>query len=64
MSEEPNEGGDPGPDTLSELAKQVKATQRYDGVTVRLGRVRGRAFRDDDFRISGQGKTTVRVARR
>ena len=60
--EEENEGGDPGPATLDELAEQVRATQRYDGVRVRFGRVRGEAFRDDDFRISGQAETTVRVS--
>jgi hypothetical protein len=62
--QEQNEGGDPGPDSLDELAQQVRATQRYDGVIARMGRVRGEAFRDDDFRISGQAETTVRVSRR
>jgi hypothetical protein len=62
--EEQNEGGDPGADSLDELAEQVRATQRYDGVTVRIGRVRGEAFRDDAFRISGQAEATVRVTRR
>ena len=61
--EEQNEGGDPGPSTLDELAEQVKATARYDGVGLRIGRARGEAFRDDDFRISGQAETTVRVRR-
>ena len=28
---------------------------------LRVGRVRGEAFRDDDYRISGQAETTVRV---
>src|SRR6478735_4488466 len=54
-----NEGGDPGPATLNELAEQVRATERYDGVSVRVGS-RGRsaeAFTDDDFRISGQVET-------
>ena len=62
--EEENEGGDPGPSTLEELAESVRSTQRYDGVTLRIGRSRTRAFRDDDFRISGQADTTVRVTRR
>jgi hypothetical protein len=62
--EEENEGGDPGPATLDELAEQVEATQRFDGVSLRLGRVRGEAFRDADYRISGQAETTVRVSRR
>jgi hypothetical protein len=62
--EEENEGGDPGPGSLDELAAQVRSTQRFDGVSLRIGRVRGEAFRDDDFRISGQAETTVRVSRR
>jgi hypothetical protein len=56
-----NEGGDPGPATLDELAEQVKATARFDGVGLRLGRARGDAFRDDDFRISGQAEARVKV---
>jgi hypothetical protein len=62
--EEENEGGDPGPSTLEELADTVRSTGRYDGVSVRIGRTRARAFRDDDFRISGQADATVRVERR
>jgi hypothetical protein len=62
--EESNEGGDPGPGTLDELAERVRSTQRWDGVGLRIGGERTRAFRDDDFRISGQAETTVRVVRR
>jgi hypothetical protein len=62
--EEENEGGDPGPSTLEELAESVRATQRWDGVTLRIGRSRTKAFRDDDLRLSGQAETTVRVSRR
>ena len=43
----------------------MRATERYDGVSVRVGS-RGRsaeAFSDDDFRISGQVETTTRVVR-
>jgi hypothetical protein len=59
-----NEGGDPGPANLDELADDVRATERYDGVTVRVGsRDKANAFVDDDFRISGQAETTVRVIR-
>ena len=61
--EEDNEGGDPGPSSLDELAAEVRATERFDGVSLRIGRARGEAFRDDDFRISGQAETTVRVSR-
>ncbi len=60
--DEGSEGGDPGAATLDELADQVKATARFDGVGLRIGRTRGEAFRDDDFRISGQAETTVRSA--
>ena len=55
--------GDPGPGTIRELADEVEATARYDGVTFRLGSARGRAFRDDDVRISGRAEATVRVTR-
>jgi hypothetical protein len=62
--EEENEGGDPGPATLDELAESIRATQRWDGVVLRIGRERTRGFRDKDFRLSGQAETTVRVSRR
>jgi hypothetical protein len=62
--EDDNEGGDPGPKSLRELASRVRSTGRYDGVSVRVGRARGRAFRDAGFRISGQADATVRVVRR
>jgi hypothetical protein len=58
-----DEGGDAGPGTLDELAEQVKATERFDGVGVRIGRVRGEAFRDADYRISGQATATIRITR-
>jgi hypothetical protein len=62
-SDQQNEGGDAGPSTLDELAKQVDATARFDGVGLRLGRVRGDAFRDADYRISGQAESTIRITR-
>src|SRR6201999_215891 len=43
--------GDPGPGSLAELADEVDANARYDGVTLRLGATRTRAFRDNGFRI-------------
>jgi hypothetical protein len=61
--EEENEGGDPGPSSLDELTADVRATERFDGVSLRIGRVRGEAFRDDHYRISGQAETSVRVSR-
>jgi hypothetical protein len=62
--DERTEGGDPGPGTLRELASEIEDAARYDGVSVRVGRARGKAFRDRAFRISGQAETTVRVVRR
>ena len=61
--DEDDEGGDPGPATLTELAEQVRGTERYDGVSVRIGNARGKAFRDDVYRISGQGETSIRIVR-
>ena len=55
--------GDEGPRSLSELSDSVAANARYDGVTLRLGGARARAFRDDAFRISGRAEATVRVTR-
>ncbi len=55
--------GEAGPSSIRELADEVEATERYDGVTFRLGGARGRAFRDDDVRISGRAEATVRVTR-
>ena len=50
-----------GPGQPARLEAQIRATARYDGVSVRIGRARGQAFRDDDFRISGLGATRTRV---
>jgi hypothetical protein len=55
--------GDEGPKTLKALAKQVRATARYDGVIVHDGRVHARAFRDDRYRISGTAEAKIRVTR-
>lgn len=62
--DEDDQSGDAGPKTLAELAAQVRATGRSDGVSLRLGSARAAAFRDADFRISGRAETTVRVVRR
>jgi hypothetical protein len=59
--DEGDEGGDPGPTSLRELASQVRATQRYDGVSIRIGRARADAFRDEEFRVSGLAETTIRI---
>ena len=56
--------GDPGPRNLRALAKRIRAIRRYDGVRVRTGAGRKRAFRDPRLRISGRATATVRVVRR
>jgi hypothetical protein len=55
--------GDEGPRSLRDLSEEVKGNARYDGVTLRLGAARGRAFRDAGLRISGRAEATVRVTR-
>jgi hypothetical protein len=56
-----DDAGNAGPGSLGELAGEVAATARYDGVTFRLGNARGRAFRDSAIRISGRGEATLHV---
>src|SRR3954452_10968002 len=56
--------GEAGPGSIRELADEVEATARYDGVTFRLASARGRAFLDEDVRISGRAEATVRVQKR
>jgi hypothetical protein len=56
--------GEEGPSSIRELADEVEATARYDGVTFRLGSERGRAFRDDAVRISGRAEATLRIQKR
>ena len=62
--DERDEGGDPGP---GDAARARGAGPRRPRATTacpsRIGRARGEAFRDDDFRISGQAEATVRVTR-
>ena len=56
--------GEPGPRNLRALAERIRALRRYDGVRVRTGAGRKRAFRDADLRISGRATARVRVVRR
>ena len=56
-------GGDPGPTSVSELADEITALGRYDGVGLRNGGDTVPAFRDDELRLSGRVRTTVRVVR-
>jgi hypothetical protein len=55
--------GNPGPRNLRKLASRIRSVRRYDGVRVRAGGGRSRAFRDPDLRISGRATTRVRVVR-
>jgi len=65
ISDEGGEGGgDAGPPDLRALASRIRSIHRYDGVRVRAGGSRTRAFRDDELRISGRASTSVRVVRR
>jgi len=56
--------GNPGPRNLRALASRIRSIHRYDGVRVRAGGERMRAFRDRELRISGRATTRVRVSRR
>jgi hypothetical protein len=57
-----DDGGDPGPKSFSELAKQIAATHTYDGTHVSFGKGTSRRFyRDPRYRISGNASTTVRI---
>jgi hypothetical protein len=56
--------GDAGPRNLRALAGRIRSLRRYDGVRVRTGSGRVRAFRDRDLRISGRATARVRVVRR
>jgi hypothetical protein len=55
--------GSEGARTLGQLARRIKRIQRYDGVNLRAGGVRTRAYRDPLLRISGRTPMTVRVRR-
>ncbi|HET8950174.1 MAG TPA: hypothetical protein VFN44_06680, partial [Solirubrobacteraceae bacterium] len=55
--------GDPGPRNLRDLADRIRGLHRYDGVHLRAGGERTRAFRDRRLRISGRAETRVRVVR-
>jgi hypothetical protein len=62
--EEEANPGELGPASVDELADAIAQTQRYDGVTMRVGRERVRAYRDAAERLSGRVTATVRVVRR
>jgi hypothetical protein len=52
-----------GPASLDGLISAIGSLRRWDGVRLRLGSARGRAFRDERLLISGRVATIVRVAR-
>jgi|GEM_PF-1006233 len=56
--------GDPGPTSLAQLAADVAALSRYEGVTLRMSDKSAPAFRDPDFRISGRAELRLRVTKR
>ena len=62
--EEEDASGREGARTLDGLARRIKDLQRYDGVRLRSGGIRTRAYRDPDLRISGRVSTVVRVMRK
>ena len=62
--DEGDSAGRYGPRTLDELAERIEDLGRYDGVRLRAGGVRTRAYRDADLRISGRASATVRVVRK
>ena len=62
--EEEDSSGREGARTLDGLARRIKDLQRYDGVRLRAGSIRARAYRDPDLRISGRASTVVRVVRK
>jgi hypothetical protein len=51
-----------GPARLNDLIEMISALGRWDGVELRLAGNQRRAFRDDDLVITGQARTTVRIA--
>jgi hypothetical protein len=57
------EGDEPlGPARLNDLIEGISALGRWDGVELRVGGRDRRAFRDDDMVITGQARTTIRIA--
>jgi hypothetical protein len=57
---------DEGPQSLDELAREVRAIARYDGVSLFVDSERGDgepAYRDPDVRLSGRVSARVRVRR-
>jgi hypothetical protein len=65
LGAEPDEGEKPnGPARLNDLIDSIHALGRWDGVEMKIGGQRKRAFRDEDLVITGRVSTRVRVLRR
>jgi hypothetical protein len=62
--EEGDSSGREGARTLDQLARRVRSIARYDGIRLRAGGERTRAYRDADLRISGRASRVVRVVRK
>jgi hypothetical protein len=60
FGEEEDEG--PKPARLNDLIKAISALGRWDGVELRIGDRRKRAFRDDDLVVTGRARAEVRIA--
>ncbi|MGH2949758.1 MAG: hypothetical protein ACRDPC_26450, partial [Solirubrobacteraceae bacterium] len=58
------EGGDNGPASLDDLIESIRSLERWDGVQLRMGGKRRRAFLDEDLIITGRAGTRVRIVRR
>jgi hypothetical protein len=56
-------GVEPGPGSLRELAAAIRSLQRFDGVRLRIGDRRMRAFRDEELRISGRASARIGIVR-
>ena len=62
--EEGDSSGREGARTIDGLARRIRGLERYDGVRLRAGGTRTKAYLDPDLRISGRASTAVRVARK
>ena len=55
--------GRPGPGSIAELAASIESLGRWDGVRMKGGGLKVRAFRDRELRLAGKVQTRVRVRR-
>jgi hypothetical protein len=65
LGAEPDEEEAPnGPARLNDLIDSIHALGRWDGVEMKVGGERKRAFRDEDLVITGRASTKIRVIKR